>query len=96
MHVHHDGVADTKKREEIWELSVTFTFLLLINVFHVIKYLFNTTLAHPWALASLRTLIYAINLTIDCEFLENHLVLGERASFVREYELDLPELLNQV
>ena len=89
-------MADTKKREEIWELSVTFTFFHLIKAFQVIKYLVNTTVAHARALASLRTVIYAIDLTMDCEFLENHLVLGERASFVREYELDLPELLNQV
>lgn len=89
-------MADTKKREEIWELSVTFTFFLLIKAFQVKKYLLNTTVAHARALASLRTVIYAIDLTMDCEFLENHLVLGERASFVREYELDLPELLNQV
>jgi len=89
-------VADTEQREEIWELRVTFTIFLSIKAFQLIKYLVNTTVAHARALASLRTVIYAIDLTIGCEFLENHLVLGERASFVREYELDLPELLNQV
>jgi hypothetical protein len=100
LHVHYDGVADTEQWEEIWKLSislkVTFTIFLLIKVTHVIKYFIDATLAHSRTLTCLRTVIYTIDLTIDGEFLEYHLVLSECASFVGEHELDLPELLNQI
>jgi hypothetical protein len=75
---------------------VTFTIFLLIKLIKVIKYFLNATLAHSQTLTCLRTVIYTIDLTIDGEFLENHLVLSECASFVGEYELDLSELLNQI
>jgi hypothetical protein len=75
---------------------VTFSIFLLIKLIKAIKYFVQTTLAHSRTLASLGAIIYTIDLAIDGEFLENHLVLSEGASFVGEYELDLSELLNQI
>ncbi len=93
-------MADTEQCEEIWQLSifliVTFTPTLLINLIKLIKNLVKTTLAHSRTLTGLRTGIYTIDLAINGEFFEYHLVLSECASFVGEYEFDLSELFNQV
>ena len=100
LHVHYDCVADTEKCEEIWQASISFkvtmVICLLIKLIQVIQYFFYANSAHSRTLTSLRTVIYTINQAIDGEFLENHLVLSKGASFVGEYEFDLPELLNQI
>ena len=93
-------MADTEQCEEIMQLrislKVALAIFLLIKVIQVIMYFINATSAHSRTLASLRTDIYTIDLTIDGEFLENHLVLSECASFIGEHELDLSKLLYQI